>query len=625
MILRRSSFLVKQLDSDHQPSHIKYAPSRALITSLTPVSLQQDRLSLSSTMSSSSAAETSAKPKYTFGVTNSLAPTPPQGAPLQDNATSSNVGAETHSGLGVQKAPKKDSIEYIVRQQLEAQQSKRVPSKESHAALKDNILDTVIDHIRQQYEEEVRNAVYAECEATVGAWKTIVEKNLKKEMRAGVEKRMITDAREAMENVGSTERRKLQDELESERQKVKAEMRAEMVAETKAQLYQEEYGKIYDAEKKKMETHIQADLRQEAIAELKKEWAHPVRKEMRRKFAQAVAQADSDTESATTNDEDRSERGGRAPPVKLPGLRQLGLLQEGLKTHEVNAASNHRAMPAETAHHSSASRSKHWATVLTPQPSTESSQVINKRRVPPSAESLVDEELFQVDTLGDPSLKPANKRNFDELDTEDSSDADSAGLLDQRKRVKWTRPEAPSTILGRGLRQASADPATPQPNYHVPAQALGMPEIKEEGLESPAGPPVSPFTPSEDSTKEPVTTQHLDSAQEEEEDEIDPVLLAAWAARDAEEAQQSDSSDESVFGIGPDGVYGRIQPAGGPSTSGEATAAEALPEEHHQAQPEVEDVNAGHAEVSPEPISQPISPPVVQPRRSKRLRTPAPR
>ena len=672
-----------------------------------------------------------AKPKYAFGVTNTLTPFQQQGVASHDDAaTELKAAAEKDAssnvalGEGLQKTPNKDSIAYRVRQRLETQHSKRAVAEriqKSHEAMKDSILDAAINHIRQQYEDEVREQVYAECEPTVGSWQNLVEGMLRKEMRAEVEKGMIAEAHREMEEWGSAKWQKLRAEMETEREKVKAEKRAKMAEEIKAQLY-EEYGKMYEVEKAKMEQEVRAELRQKAIEELKKELAHPVRKQMRKKLAEVytktMAQADSDTESenengngkqgstiagaaVVTNVEDASERANSEPRTDPPQLHKSGLLQgrshdgqpktslgpsqihdadelvdydelmnrqakaneeasrtkhglphqvqpsvssraESLKGLEPPArvidleenydddssddAGNERAMPTGNTENSSVNRSRHWDTVLAPQLDTGSSPAINKRRAPPSAESFFGRDSFQVDTIGDPSLKPSKKRNANQLDTDDSSDTDSEGPSNQRKRVRWTPSATASHVIGHAPHETVSGPATPRFRHRGQELMSDILDTEAEDLESSVSRPLSSPTSSRDLLNEPATTQRsgrsespaLESPEvkeEDDEEDIDPVLRQALAARDAERSP-SESDDEPVFGIGPDGVYGQIGSVGAASSSGEATATQATHVAHHQAQSQdVDQGNTGSVE--------PRQAPAFQPRRSTRLRTPA--
>lgn len=533
------------------------------------------------------------KSKYAFGVTNTLTPSVQKDTASKDNTaaetTSSNVAAESGKVL------EKGTIEYRVRQQLEAQQSKRAVGEQgpkSQDAMKDGIIDAAINQIRRYYEEELRQQVYAECEPTVGAWKTIVQENLRQEMKADVEKSMVAEARRAMEEdwasanwqklradieaerekLRAEMRAKMAEEIEAEKEKMKEEARAKMAEEIKSQLRGEEYGKMYEAEKEKMGHSVRAELKAKAIKELKRELAHPVRKEMRKKlakvYATAMAQADSDTESEKEDDNGPQATGAAAARNidDTTPVGQSGLPQEHSSSHDANELVDYDDLEKEGASvidQSSINREKHWETLLGPGLDTGSSPAISKRRAPPrSAESFFGGDLFEVDVVGDPTLNPSSKRKAD-----DSSDAESEEASYRPKRLRTTPPATASSVLGRGSHQASS------------GYEYGMPSIEEEE-EGPTHSP-TPSSPSAEGSPEQPRSGYLDASfleevtqspeikeeEEEEEEEMDPVLRQALAARDAERTPSEDD-EEPVFGIGADGVYGQIDPVVGPSEGG---------------------------------------------------------
>ncbi|KAL8820808.1 MAG: hypothetical protein Q9191_007438 [Dirinaria sp. TL-2023a] len=508
------------------------------------------------------------KSKYAFGVTNTLTPSAQKDTAPKDNTaaetTSSNVVAETGKVL------EKGTIEYRVRQQLEAQRSKRAVGEQgpkTQDAMKDGIIDAAINQIRRYYEEELRQQVYAECEPTVGAWKTIVQESLRQEMKADVEKSMVAEARRAMEEdwasakwqklradieaerekLRAEMRAKMAEEMEAEKEKMKEEERAKMAEEIKTQLRGEEYEKMYEAEKEKMGHSVRAELKAKAIKELKRELAHPVRKEMRKKlakvYATAMAQADSDTESEKEDDNGLQATGAAAATVvdDPTPVGQSGLPQEHSSSHDANELVDYDDLEegAPVIDQSSINREKHWETLLGPGLDTGSSPAISKRRAPPrSAESFFGGDLFEVDVVGDPSLNPSSKRKAD-----DSSDAESEEASNRPKRIRTTPP----------------------------ATGYGMPSIEEEGpSHSPTSAEGSPEQPRsgyldasflEEVSQSP---EIKEEEEEEEEEEMDPVLRQALAARDAERTP-SDDDEEPVFGIGADGVYGQIAPVVGRS------------------------------------------------------------
>ena len=225
--------------------------------------------------------------KYRFGSTNAL------GQTAQQQPTQPNHPVEAVQVTVNEKAKKQHAdIANRVRQALKKRQSERVANTHLHKSSMDktkaDIVEVVINNIREEFMEDVREQVYSEFEPTIALWKTIVETTLRDEVRPEIQKEVIAKMRNEVKE-GSDGWKALKSKIEQDQELVKAQIKAKMTSEIHQDLHEREYQGMKETLRKEMENQLKEELKKEVKAELKDEMRDEVRKDLRKEFLEKLA------------------------------------------------------------------------------------------------------------------------------------------------------------------------------------------------------------------------------------------------------------------------------------------------------------------------------------------------
>lgn len=224
-----------------------------------------------------------ASEKYKFGITNSIINVTNKvqfGTTNTIGNPATAVSAQPGNATVNQAANAfKAKISSRTRSELEEITRKRlanvvddvlgVPAQSIDAKL----IATVVRHLCEQYDGDVRERVYNEYEPTVSYWKTITESSLRTELKKEVLFKYTTE--------GTLEFEELADEVEAEREAVKADLRAEQIEEIQKEL---------DEERPAMKASMKVEKEQEIRNEFRAEMGPSVRKALTEEFIKRLTE-----------------------------------------------------------------------------------------------------------------------------------------------------------------------------------------------------------------------------------------------------------------------------------------------------------------------------------------------
>lgn len=161
-----------------------------------------------------------------------------------------------------------------------------VPAQNIEAKL----IATVVRHLCEQYDGDVRERVYNEYEPTVSYWKTITESSLRTELKRDVLQKYSTK--------GTLEYQELADEVEAERETVRASLRSELFEMVRNEV---------EEELPAMRARVRVEKGQEMRNKFRAEMGPSIRKELTEEFIKRL------TEGLGTEPTDNT--AGKAPSV----------------------------------------------------------------------------------------------------------------------------------------------------------------------------------------------------------------------------------------------------------------------------------------------------------------------
>lgn len=348
---------------------------------------------------------TAALPKHSFGVTNQLG----GAATLQSRNDASSVNQAANNFVKKIANRVREHLEQLHQERLKAETAELIATGDVNK----DLTVTIKANIYKQYRGDVREVVYAEYEPTVGSWQTIVEQTLRSELYEIVKAEML----KKYSQEGTPEFKKIEAEIEQEKESVKARL----TAERNSQIW-DDLEKGREAKKaelsRKHKARLMRELRREAFSQLKHENRVLVRKGMEKKLKlklRRLAQLDADTDTSNestdedsnmgsdsdTNDESDDEPPTIGQPTRSKQITRFNL-QQVSDVHRPPASQPTRRWRAPTPFnpppqiststtHPSARAPSH--TTSSPGPSTPTSSAQGFKR---KSEELNDEDKIQT-------------------------------------------------------------------------------------------------------------------------------------------------------------------------------------------------------------------------------------
>jgi len=228
-----------------------------------------------------------ASEKYRFGTTNSIVNATKKvqfGATNTIGNPATAVSAQSGNATVNQAANAfKAKISSRTRSELEEISKKRmthvvddvlgVPAQNINGKL----IASVVQHLCEQYDGDVRERVYDEYEPTVSCWKTVIESSLRTELKDTIKREMLSKCR----TDGTIEYNEIADEVRAERDALKASLRAEECEKIQKEL---------DEERPAMKAAIKAEKERDIKRELRAEMEPSVRKDLTEKFIKRLTE-----------------------------------------------------------------------------------------------------------------------------------------------------------------------------------------------------------------------------------------------------------------------------------------------------------------------------------------------
>jgi hypothetical protein len=219
------------------------------------------------------------------------------------NAFKAKISSRTRSGL---EEISKKRMTHVVDDVL------GVPAQNINGKL----IASVVQHLCEQYDGDVRERVYNEYEPTVSCWKTVTESSLRAELKDTIKQEMLSKCR----TEGTIEYNEIADEVRAERDALKASLRAEECEKIRKEL---------DEERPAMKAAMKAEKEQDIKRELRAEMGPSVRKDLTEKFIKRLTEGvDTEPIDNTANIQPPVAKQAQAAPTRPMSINDMLNTQE---------------------------------------------------------------------------------------------------------------------------------------------------------------------------------------------------------------------------------------------------------------------------------------------------------